>query len=218
MIIKNYILFFLCFILFSCLESDIKEIEDLKATIEKLKSDLENIDVDKEDVIILLDSLKSRLEDLKQKIELETDKSEEKVSPFLSSYDGTIWADSENYYSDFSDIKFSNSEYFISFFNLGVNASYCEGWKKGETVYDGVKWNIEITKDEENVCWFDYDYYGFSEEIEYTITYKYEVIDGLLNFSSTDDQTLIFNPSEKNYSKDFVDTGEIIELEGCAFY
>lgn len=218
MIIKNYILFFLCFILLSCLESDIKEIEDLKATIEKLKSDLENIDVDKEDVIILLDSLKSRLEDLKQKIELETDKSEEKVSPFLSSYDGTIWADSENYYSDFSDIKFSNSEYFISFFNIGVNASYCEGWKKGETIYDGVKWNIEITRDEENVFWIDYDYYGFSEEIEYSITYKYEVIDGLLNFSSTDDQTFIFNPSERNYSRDFIDTGEIIELEGCTFY
>ena len=204
--------------MFSCLESDIKEIEDLKATIEKLKSDLENIDVDKEDVIILLDSLKSRLEDLKQQIEFDSEISKEGSSPFLSKYDGTIWADSENYYSDFSDIKFSNSEYFISFFNLGVNASYCEGWKKGETVYDGVKWDIEITKDEENVFWFDYDFYGFSEEIEYTITYKYEVIDGLLNFSSTDDQTLIFNQSEKNYSKDFVDTGEIIQLEGCTFY
>ena len=204
--------------MFSCLENDIKEIEDLKATIEKLKSDLENIDVDKEDVIILLDSLKSRLEDLKQQIEFDSEISKEGSSPFLSKYDGTIWADSENYYSDFSDIKFSNNEYFISFFNLGVNASYCEGWKKGETVYDGVKWVIEITKDEESVFWFDYDFYGFSEEIEYTITYKYEVIDGLLNFSSTDDQTLIFNPSEKNYSKDFVDTGEIIQLEGCTFY
>ena len=215
---KKYLIISFCFIIFSCLESDIKEIEDLKAAIEKLKSDLENIDVDKEDVIILLDSLKSRLEDLKQQIELDSEISKEGSSPFLSKYDGTIWADSENYYSDFSDIKFSNNEYFISFFNLGVNASYCEGWKKGETVYDGVKWDIEITKDEENVFWFDYDFYGFSEEIEYTITYKYEVIDGLLNFSSTDDQTLIFNPSEKNYSKDFVDTGEIIELEGCAFY
>ena len=215
---KKFFIISFCLVMFSCLESDIKEIEDLKAAIEKLKSDLENVDVDKEDVIILLDSLKSRLEDLKQQIELDSEISKEGSSPFLSKYDGTIWADSENYYSDFSDIKFSNSEYFISFFNLGVNASYCEGWKKGETVYDGVKWNIEITKDEENVFWFDYDYYGFSEEIEYTITYKYEVIDGLLNFSSTDDQTLIFNPSEKNYSKDFVDTGEIIELEGCAFY
>ena len=215
---KKYFIISFCFIMFSCLENDIKEIEDLKATIEKLKSDLENIDVDKEDVIILLDSLKSRLEDLKQQIEFDSEISKEGSSPFLSKYDGTIWADSENYYSDFSDIKFSNSEYFISFFNLGVNASYCEGWKKGETVYDGVKWVIEITKDEESVFWFDYDFYGFSEEIEYTITYKYEVIDGLLNFSSTDDQTLIFNQSEKNYSKDFVDTGEIIQLEGCKFY
>ena len=216
--IKNYVILFLFLMSISCLESDIKEIEDLKAMIEKLKSDLENVDVNKEDVIILLDSLKSRLEDLKQKIELETDISEEEASPFLSNYDGTIWADSENYYSDFSDIKFSNSEYFISFFNLAVDASYCEGWKKGETVYDGVKWNIDITKDEENVFWFDYDYYGFSEEIEYSITYKYEVIDGLLNFSSSNDQTFIFNPSERNYSKDFIDTGEIIELEGCSFY
>lgn len=215
---KNYIVFFLCFTLFSCLEGDIKEIEDLKATIEKLKSDLENIDVDKEDVIILLDSLKSRLEDLKQQIELETDISKEEGSLFLLKYGGTIWADTESYYSDFSDIKFSNNEYFISFFNIGVNVSYCEGWKKGETVYDGVKWNIEIIKDEENVFWFDYEYYGFSEEVEHTITYKYEVIDGLLNFSSTDDQLFIFNPSERNYSRDFIDTGEIIELEGCTFY
>ena len=44
------------------------------------------------------------------------------------------------------------------------------------------------------------------------------MIDGLLNFSSTDDQTFIFNPSERNYSRDFIDTGEIIELEGCTFY
>ena len=50
------------------------------------------------------------------------------------------------------------------------------------------------------------------------ITYKYEVIDGLLHFSSTEDQTFIFNPSEKNYSEDIVGTGEIIVLEGCMFY
>ena len=215
---KYYILIFLCFLFFSCTESDIKEIENLKAMIENLKSDLENIDVEKEDVVRLLDSLKSRLENLKQQIESETDVKKEEGSPFLSKYDGTIWADSENYYSNFSDIKFSNSEYFISFFNLGVNTSYCEGWKKGETIYDGLKWNIKIKKDDEDVFWFDYEYYGFSEDIEYTITYKYEVIDSRLNFSSTDDQIFIFNPSERNYSKDSVDTGEIIELEGCTFY
>ncbi len=143
-----------------------------------------------------------------------------KFCRFLDKYEGTIWADAENYYSDFSDIKFSNfsgNEYFISFFNLDSIASYCEGWKLGETTYDGIKWNIKIKKDQVDVLWFDYDYYGSSEEIEYTITYKYEVIDGLLHFSSTDGQTFIFHPSERNYSEDVVNTDEIIKLEGCLF-
>ena len=153
-----------------------------------------------------------------------------KFCRFLDKYDGTIWEDLENYYSDFSDIKFSNNPYFISFFNLDNTASYCEGWKVGETAYDGKKWNIRIKRDEWDLFWFDYDYYGFSEEVEYTISYKYEVIDGLLNFSSTKFkkynakdlvdkvETFIFSPSEKNYSKDLVDTGEIIVFEGCMFY
>ena len=123
--------------------------------------------------------------------------------------------------------------YFISFFNIDNTASYCDGWKLGETTYDGIKWNIRIKKDEWDLFWFDYDYYGFNEEVEYTISYKYEVIDSLLHFSSNKikknnskdlvdtseiDQTFIFSPSEKNYSKDFVDTGEIILSEGCMFY
>ena len=143
-----------------------------------------------------------------------------KMCHFLYKYDGTIWADAENYYSDFSDIKFSNfwDPYFISFFNLDSIASNCEGWKLGETTHNGKKWNIKIKKDQEDVFWFDYDYYGSSKEIQYTITYKYEVIDGVLNFSSTDGQTFIFHPSERNYSADSVDTGEIIELTGCLFY
>ena len=141
-----------------------------------------------------------------------------KFCRFLSKYEGTLWADAENYYSDFSDIKFSNDDYFISFFNLDSTASYCEGWKLGETTYDGTKWNIKIKKDEEDVLWFGYDYYGRSAEIEYSVTYKYEVIDGLLHFSSSEDQTFIFNPSERNYSKDSVETGAIMVLEGCMFY
>ena len=141
-----------------------------------------------------------------------------KTCKFLSKYDGTIWADTENYYSDFSDIKFLNIGYFISFFNLENDISYCKGWKKDENTYDGIKWNIKIKKDELDELWFDYDYYGTSDEIEYSITYKYEVIDGLLHFSSTDDQEFIFHPSDKNYLKDFVDTAEIIEQEGCMFY
>ena len=138
-----------------------------------------------------------------------------KACKFLSKYDGTIWADTENYYSDFSDIKFLNEPYFISFFNIDNDISYCKGWKPGKNTYDGIKWNIKIKKDEWDELWFDYDYYGKSDEIEYSITYKYEVIDGLLHFSSTDNQTFIFHPSDKNYSKGFIDTEEIIELEGC---
>jgi len=146
-----------------------------------------------------------------------------KFCRFLRKYDETIWADAENYYSDFSDIKFSNfngDAYFISFFNLDSIASYCEGLKLGETTSDGIKWNIKIKKDQEDVLWFQYDYYGSSEKIEKTITYKYEVIDGLLHFSSTEGegQTFIFHPSERNYSEDSVDTDEIIRLEGCMFY
>ncbi len=137
---------------------------------------------------------------------------------FLSKYDDTIWADPENYYSDFSDIKFLNDVYFISFLKINNDSSYCKGWKTGETAYDGIKWNIKIKKDEWDELWFDYDYYGASDEIEYSIAYKYEVIDSLLYFSNTDNQTFIFSPSNKNYSKDFLDTGKIIEQQGCMFY
>ena len=137
---------------------------------------------------------------------------------FLRKYDDTMWADTENYYSDFSDIKFERSgPVFISFFNIDKDISYCNGWKKEENIYNGIKWYITIKKDEEDILWFDLDYYGSSQEIEYTITYKYEVIDGLLNFSNTEGQKFIFHPSEKNYSKNLIESGEIIEQEGCLF-
>ena len=137
---------------------------------------------------------------------------------FLSKYDDTMWADTDNYYSDFSDIKFERSgPVFISFFNIDNDISYCKGWKKEENIYDGIKWFITIKKDEEDVLWFDLDYYGSNQEIEYTITYKYEVIDGLLHFSNTEDQEFIFHPSDKKYSRELIDTGEIIEQEGCLF-
>ena len=138
---------------------------------------------------------------------------------FLSKYDDTMWADTDNYYSDFSDIKFERSgPVFISFFNIDNDISYCKGWKKEENIYDGIKWFITIKKDEEDVLWFDLDYYGSNQEIEYTITYKYEVIDGLLHFSNTEDQEFIFHPSDKKYSRELIDTGEIIEQEGCLFF
>lgn len=143
-----------------------------------------------------------------------------KMCHFLHKHNGTIWADPNNYYSEFPDIKFSNfwGPFFISFFNFDSTTSYCEGWKLGETNDNGIKWNIKIRKDQEDIFWFDYEYYGSGEDIEYTTTYKYEVVDGLLNFSSTDGQAFIYHPSEKNYSEDIVETDEIVELPGCLFY
>ena len=142
-----------------------------------------------------------------------------KSCKFLLKYDDTFWEDTENYYGDFSDIRFSNyAQYFISFFKIDNDVSYCKGFKKGENTTDGIKWNIKITKDEWDELWFDYDYYGFSDDVEYTITYKYEVIDSLLHFSNTEGQEFIFHPSKKNYSKDFLETSNIIEQEGCNFY
>ena len=141
-----------------------------------------------------------------------------KTCKFLFKYDGTVWADTENYYSDFSDIQFLNYANFISFFNINRDISYCKGWKKGENTSDGIKWNIKIKKDEWDEFWFDYDYFGTSNEIQYSITFKYEVIDSLLHFSNTEGQEFIFHPSDKNYSKDFIDTGEILVSEGCTFY
>ena len=140
-----------------------------------------------------------------------------KFCRFLRKYDNTIWTDAENYYSDYPDIQFLNDIYFISFFKIDKDVSYCKGWRPGENNYDGIKWNIEIKRDEEDIFWFDYDYYGTSNEIEYSILYKYEVIDSLLHFSSSDDQNFIFSLSGKNYSEGFFDTGEIIMLEGCTF-
>ena len=209
---KKYLLVFLFFVIFSCMKSEIKQ-----NWYEKEGAAIDNNGLQ----YYFLDG---------SRVSYCSGGWGRKFCRFLEKHDGTIWADAENYYSDFSDIKFSNSNYFISFFNLDNTASYCDGWKLGETTYDGIKWNIRIKKDEWDLFWFDYDYYGFSEEVEYTITYKYEVIDGLLHFSSTKFkkydskdlvdkvETFIFSPSEKNYSKDFVDTTELIVSEGCMFY
>ena len=137
---------------------------------------------------------------------------------FLSKHDDTMWSDIENYYSDFSDIKFErHGPTFISFFNIDKNISYCKGWKKEENIYDGIKWYITFKKDEEDILWFVFDYYGTSQQIEYTITYKYEVIEGLLHFSNSENQSFIFHPSDKNYSRGLIKSNEIIEQEGCLF-
>ncbi len=145
-----------------------------------------------------------------------------KFCRFLTRYDGTMWADADNYYSDFSDIKFekfSSGLHFISFFNLDNTTSYCKGWKLGENTYDGKRWTIAIKRDEFDLLMFGFDYYGSGETVEYSITYKYEVIDGLLYFSTTEGegQTFVFHPSEKDYSEELLNTDEVIRLEGCLF-
>ena len=127
---------------------------------------------------------------------------------FLFKYDHTFWSDTENYSSDFSSVRFLNlNNNFISFFDISSDVSYCKGWRPGENTYDGIKWNIEIKRDEEDIFWFDYEYYGTSQEIEYTILYKYEVIDSLLHFSNSEGDSLIFYRTDE--IKDFVD---------CMFY
>ena len=190
----------LCILMFSCLKTDIKQYETWNQDPATKVSGLQ------------INAVQSRY-------------NAHSGKKFLSKYDETMWADTENYFSSFSDIKFdidirffNAAEYFISFFNIGEDISYCKGWKKGENTNDGKKWNIKIKKDEWDILWFDYEYYGTSQEIEYTITYKYEVIDSLLHFSSSDNQTFIFSPSDKNYSRGLIDTGEIIEQEGCLFF
>ena len=190
----------LCILMFSCLKTDIKQYETWNQDPATKVSGLQ------------INAIQSQYNAPSGK-------------KFLSKYDETMWADTENYFSSFSDIKFdidirffNAGEHFISFFNIGEDISYCKGWKRGENTNDGKKWNIKIKKDEWDILWFDYEYYGTSQEIEYTITYKYEVIDGLLHFSSSDNQTFIFSPSDKNYSRGLIDTDEIIEQEGCLFF
>jgi hypothetical protein len=144
-----------------------------------------------------------------------------KLCRFLAKYNGTVWADADNYYSDFSDIKFSNffpNEFFISFFDLDTVTTYCRGWKLGENTHDGKKWYIRLKKDQEDELWFDLEYYGTSEEIEHTTTYKYKVINGSLHFSTTDGQTFVFEPSQRNYAPNAVGTEEVVVLDGCMFY
>ena len=119
-----------------------------------------------------------------------------KTCKFLFKYDYTYWSDKENYSSDFSSIRFVNlNNNFISFYNTDSDISYCEGWKKGDNTSGAIKWNIKIKKDEWDEFWFDYDYYGTEQEIEYTILYKYEVIDSLLHFSNSEGESLIFYPT-----------------------
>ena len=57
-----------------------------------------------------------------------------------------------------------------------------------------------------------------STEEEESVAHRYYVSVGLLFYSNSNSDSFTFASSEKNYSKSFLDTGEIIKLEGCTFY
>ena len=74
---------------------------------------------------------------------------------FLSKHDETIWADTENYYSDFSDIKFGafhsdhmfEAEFFegswknfkiLPFDNITISPA-CTTLHYGQTIFEGLK-------------------------------------------------------------------------------
>ena len=70
-----------------------------------------------------------------------------------------------------------------------------QGWKLGETIYGNVRWNIEIKRDEEDILWIAYEYYGSGEVIEKSITYKFKVIDDMYSiFQDTEGQSFVFYP------------------------
>ena len=144
---------------------------------------------------------------------------EEVLTPktFLEKHSDTVWADPDDYYGKLPDVKFSDQSPFISFFDISPRLSYCESLSEGETIYDGVKWNIVITKNDEDTLEFEYSYYGFDDELEYTIVHLYSVANNLLIYSNSTSESFVFHPSQKNYSIDSLDTEEIISLQGCSF-
>ena len=150
---------------------------------------------------------------------------------FLEKYNNTIWEENtEFYYKNVADIKFSNSEYFISFFDIFSQSSYCWGWKEGENTYSGVKLEIEIIRDDEYSLQFRVDHYKniyneISEDIEYSVTHEYNLDNGILYYFKSESSTssvtvgrISYLPSKRNYSESSLDTGGIQKNTGCMFY
>ncbi len=114
-----------------------------------------------------------------------------KMCHFLHNYDGTSW---EYEGSRISFSNFTSNPIFMTFSNLDDFSPNSQGWKLGETTYGNVRWNIEIKRDEEDILWIAYEYYGSGEVIEKSITYKFKVIDNVLHISSTEGQSFVFYP------------------------
>ena len=143
-----------------------------------------------------------------------------KMCHFLYHHDETVWTNPAGTSSDYPDIKFSNftSPFFIAFLRVDSTAFRCESWQLGETNLGGSKWAVVIRKDRENMLWFDYTYFGSGAEGERTTTYKFERIDGLLHFSSTDGRSLVYHPSDKDYAALAAAADEVLVVGECLFY
>ena len=152
------------------------------------------------------------------------EQSETTSSIFLEKHNNTIWTeDTEFYYKSVADIKFSNNEYFISFFDISPQSSNCWGWKVGENIHNGEKLEIEIISDEEYSLQFRVDHYK-SEDIEYSVAHEFFFQGEILYYFKSEDSPLIssrrvsYLPSERNYSESSLDTGGIQKKTGCMFY
>ena len=158
------------------------------------------------------------------------EQSETTSSIFLEKHNNTIWAeDTEFYYKSVADIKFSNNEYFISFFDISPQSSNCWGWKVGENIHNGEKLEIEIIRDEEDFLSFRVDHYKAdpiglpSEDIEYSVAHEFFFQGEILYYFKSEDSTVIsssrvsYLPSERNYSEG-LDAGDIQKKTGCMFY
>ncbi|MCR9288744.1 MAG: hypothetical protein NXI23_15315 [Bacteroidetes bacterium] len=101
---KKLPLLFLFFVLFSCSESDIEHFETGETGdtgVQNIVTDVYGVQYPSLDPLVIYCGPGWGT----------------KMCHFLHKYDGIIWADAENYYNDFSDVKFSNfwDPYFISF-------------------------------------------------------------------------------------------------------
>lgn len=178
---KEVLLWFLFFALFSCSESDTVEFDPGQPVIEADCSD------------VVRDASGRKYPGLEPPSYQYCGPGwGRKMCRFLGKYDGTKWTAAE---ANIEFSNFTNQSIFISFFNLDNFDLNGDGLKLGESIVGEVKWNILLKRDDVDVLRFAYQYYGDSEEIEYTVTYTCEVIDGLLNFSSTQGHDLIFHPA-----------------------
>ena len=72
--------------------------------------------------------------------------------------------------SSFSNL--TSDPYFITFFQLDSITFYCKGWRLGENTQYGLKFEIEIKKDDEDVFWFSVANYDNNDALESSTLYK----------------------------------------------